>query len=115
MSKIRAIKYDPKTKIYSEEVITNYKDYSKLLECRTFDVIMPTSDMSIYIDDEGLFVEGNEVTQIQLTDGRTTQLAGILVFTGGVDRDGETLGFNGEIEELKTLVQETDLVVGYEE
>lgn len=113
MSKINVIKYDPKTKEFSNETVSKYTDYYTLLECRTFDVVSPMNDLSIYVDDEGALVEGNEVTEIRLPDGRKTQLVGNLVFAGAVDRDGEQLGINASMEDIKKMVFETDLVIGY--
>jgi len=114
MSKINVIKYDPSTEEFSNEVVKDYKDYYKLLDCKTFDVVSPMEDLSIYVDDEGLFKEGNEVTQINLPDGRSTKLAGILVFAGAVDNNGEQLGVNATVDDIKKIVSSTDLVVGYE-
>jgi len=113
MSNLRVVKYDPKTEVFSEETIEVYTDYYKLLECRTFDIVSPAKDINIFVDDEGLFKDGNAVSQINFTNGHSVKLAGILVFVGGVNEEGEVLSFKGDIEELKSLVLPTELVVGH--
>ena len=114
MSKISVIKYDCKTKEFTEETVTNWKDYSKLLECRTFDIVAPDENISLYVDDEGLMVEGNPVSEVTLPDGRKTKLAGHIIVAGGTDRDGNTLSFAGGLEMAKEMIAETDLEVGYD-
>jgi len=77
--------------IIDEEVsITNYKDYSKYLECDLFDVVSVewnSEQISIFVDDEGMMKEnfGRRVM------GYPDPLFGNMVITGGVDSNGETL------------------------
>lgn len=89
MSKpINVIVYNAEKQTLEEAVITNYKDYYKHLECRTFDVVSLGRKMSIFVDDDGLFVTPLFLTMVL---GYDQPLAGNLVFAGGVDSDGETL------------------------
>lgn len=94
---IRVVVYDKKgTGKWSEGVVKNYKDYYKLLDCSCFDVVRLSENISIYIDDEGLFVSHPQISTI-MGIGQVWQLAGNLVFTGGVDSDGNTLGLPEEV------------------
>ena len=50
---IRVVVYDKKgTGKWSEEVVKNYKDYYKLLDCSCFDVVRLSENINIYIDDD---------------------------------------------------------------
>lgn len=95
-NKIRAVsvKFDEsKNQLEINDIeIINYKDYYKYLECDLFDVVMTNyenTDISIFVDDEGLFKE-NIIYRI-IIGNNVFKLAGNMVFTGGVDEEGETL------------------------
>ena len=94
--KIRAIVYCPKTEKAEEVMLGGLDDYYKHLQCRTFDVVS-AERFDIYVDDEGMMVSGNLVTQI---DGIPVPLAGRLLFTGGVDGRGETLSLDDSVREV---------------
>jgi len=94
---MRAIAYNAKERTAEVVEITNYKDYYKYLNCRTFDIIQPHKNVSVFLDDEGLFVEDQSFS---LVSGYQEQLAGNLVFTGGVDSKGDTLPYKGSVEEV---------------
>ena len=94
---IRVVVYDKKwTGKWSEAVVKNYKDYYKLLDCSCFDVVRLSENISIYIDDEGLLVDDVQMSMV-MGLGHAWQLAGNLVFTGGVDSKGNTLGLPEDI------------------
>ena len=80
--------YNAEKQTLEDAVITNYKDYYKHLECRTFDVIQLGDKISIYVDDDGLCASPLYLT---LVFGVEQPLAGNLVFAGGVDKNGKTL------------------------
>jgi len=107
---IRAIKYDPRTKEFSEVTINGLDDYYKHLECRIFDIVRLSEDIDVYVDDEGLFNSGSPVTEL-IGFGREIMLAGVLLFTGGGDDMGDTMSFKGSIEDIQKIVKETNLVV----
>lgn len=112
MSKsIDVVLYNCETKEFSEEKISDYTDYYKLLNCQLFTVTMPSNDISLYVDDEGLFVSGNPVTLITHENGYENMLAGNIVFAGGVDDEGNTLSFEGGIPRASAMVTETNKVV----
>ena len=109
---IDVILYKVATEEFTEEKISNWRDYSKLLECSTFDIVAPDENISLYVDDEGLLKDGNGISQVTLPDGRKTKLAGNIVIAGGTDRDGDTLSFEGGLELAKKMISKTDLIVG---
>lgn len=72
-------------------------DYYKHLECSSFDI--QTVDfsgiqMSLYVDDEGLFKKGNIAYD---SDIFRSVLCGNILFLGGVGSEGETLELPKEI------------------
>ena len=80
--------YNAEKQTLEDAVITNYKDYYKHLECRTFDVIQLGDKISIYVDDDGWCASPLYLT---LVLGVEQPLAGNLVFAGVVDKNGNTL------------------------
>lgn len=86
--KINVVVYNAEKQTLEDAVITNYKDYYKHLECRTFDVIQLGDKISIYVDDDGWWASPLYLT---LVLGLGQPLAGNLVFAGGVDKNGNTL------------------------
>lgn len=106
--KIRVVKYDPRSKEFTEAEVSKSDDFYKLLECDLFDVVRVSDEIDIFVDDEGLLKSGNPVSEVAL-DWGNTKLAGILVFTGGVDHNGATLSLKASIDELRPLVRETNL------
>ena len=74
-----------------EVEIDTYKDYYKHLECTMFDAVRVSwndTDITIYVDDEGLLKSGNLGRHVH---GYPEPLFGNLVITGGVDSIGRTL------------------------
>ena len=74
-----------------ETDIKSYTDYYTHLNCDLFDVVMVEWDgeeISIYVDDEGMLKSGNLGCDVE---GYPQPLFGNLVFTGGVDEEGDTL------------------------
>ena len=79
----------------------DYRSLYTLLECQTFDVAVVQAgdeELSLYIDDEGLFVESQAFFMI---DGRV--LAGKSAVLG-CDDEGDTIGVNIELDELRKRV-----------
>lgn len=101
---MRAVLYSPEDETFKEVTIADWKDYSKLLECRYFDVVQLSKDIDIYIDDEGLMVENPHITRVK---GYFQPLAGKLIFTGGIDGRGNTTELKLSIDEIKKLIQFT--------
>ena len=86
--------------------ISTYKDYYKHLECSTFDVARVEwlgEEISLYIDDEGLFKEGNLGREVK---GYPQPLFGNIVICGGVDNKGNTL----EVPDCITLENINDFI-----
>jgi len=96
---MRAIVYNAKTREAKEVEIENYKDYYKHLDCRTFDIVRISESVNVYVDDEGLMVDN---PSFSLVAGYPEPLAGNLVFTGGADRDGNTLS---STESVKNVIK----------
>lgn len=89
-----------------ETDIKSYKDYYRHLNCDLFDVVMVEWDgeeISIYVDDEGMLKSGNLGCDVE---GYPQPLFGNLVFTGGVDEEGDTLPFpeNFTMQHIKRFV-----------
>ena len=103
---MKAILYNPQKKTTSIEDIQEFEDYYKLLNCGTFTVVTLDNGMDIYCDDEGLFVKDNIITQIE---GYPQPLAGNLLFLGGCDEEGETIG----LEENISIVQIENMLSYY--
>lgn len=84
----KVVVYNAEKQTLEDAVITNYKDYYKHLDCKHFDVVNLGRKVSIYIDDDGLYVSPLYLTLVM---GLEQPLAGNLVFAGGVDKNGNTL------------------------
>lgn len=97
-----------------ETDIKSYKDYYEHLKCELFDVVRVRwngEDISIFVDDEGLFKPNNYGRKVE---GYPNPLFGNMVICGGVDAEGDTLSlpdtfniinvlkFIGEIEYVTT-------------
>lgn len=83
--------------MYTLEDVASYKDYYKLIGCRTFDVVMVEymgHRLSVFVDDEGLFQSGNLGREIS---GYPQPIFGNIVITGDVDEMGETLALPEEL------------------
>jgi hypothetical protein len=73
------------------------EDYYNFLECRTFDIQTAHIlgyNISMYIDDEALFVKNNIVYNAGFF---RSPLAGNILFLGGIDKKGNTLELQKEI------------------
>jgi len=85
-----------------KDTVSDYKDYYKLIECTSFDVVRVTwkgQNLSLFVDDEGLFKPNNYGRDVVYDDtsDNMVKLFGTIVVTGDVDEDGETLGVPEEI------------------
>lgn len=82
---------------FEEVEIEKFEDYYKFLECETFDIQTTTifsKQVSMYIDDEGLFKKGNIAYNSPFFH---SPLCGNILFLGGADKDGKTLPLDGNI------------------
>lgn len=82
--------------------------------CHTVDCVGLAADLDMWLDDEGLLVEEPRInhgaTAIAAMYGKTFQpYVGTVVFTGGVDDEGNTLGLDAlQIKALRRAA-----VLGY--
>lgn len=110
---IIGILYNPKEVTFKKVTIdlnNDLKDYYKNLDCNCFQVINSTINnkhVSIFCDEEGLFVKDNIVSQVQ-----DFQLVGNLLFLGGVDSEGNTLSLPEDINSnvLNSLIEVIGIV-----
>lgn len=110
MKKINVIVYNAKMQLFTKEEITKLDDYYKFLECDMFAVVMPSENISLYVDDEGLLQSGNLISQIKYKNFET-KLAGNIIITGGVDDEGETLSCELSLIEVSNMISLTEYVV----
>jgi len=94
---------DPKNKtIEPYEYSDDWKDIGPILGCRTFD-IAGTDEFSVYVDDEGLYVEDKHFFTIR---EYPQPLVGKALLLGPVDYDtGETTECTFTLDEVKDRVQ----------
>ncbi len=86
---MQAYLIDPHTK--TTEAIDysgDWQDISKLIGCDYFDVVTTREGLSIYVDDEGLYRQGQAFFA---WNGLPVPLAGKALVLGPVDDEGETL------------------------
>ena len=96
--------------VYEAE-IGEYTDYYEHLKCEMFDVVsisvidknMVKHDLSIFVDDEGLFKPNNVG---RLVGNYPQPLFGNLVIMGGVDEEGETLDCTLDLIDVVNMVSE---------
>ena len=79
------------------------KSIYKHIDCRTFDVVNIDGTNSIYVDDEGLFVENQLYFEYSGSE-RVIQLAGNGLILG-VDDEGEAISPTINIEEVRAKVR----------
>ena len=92
----------------------NIEDIYKYIESPIMDVVSICIDehqVSVYVDDEGLLKTDNLGRDVK---GYPNPLFGSLLFLGGVDNYGRTLGLDDEItiETIKDIVSEPRYRVG---
>lgn len=100
---MRAILIDPFTKTIEEvDYSGDYKDIYGLIECDLFTTVyLPnTSDDTLFVDDEGLYVENQKFFKI---DGFEQPLAGRGLLLG-TDEEGESIDCMSTVEEVKAIV-----------
>lgn len=87
----------------------NIQFYYDNIECTHFDVAR-FDGFDVYVDDNGLITSGNVVCEY--TQGEfKVPLAGNLVFTKGVDAEGETTFFDNEdIADVDMIIEIIDMV-----
>lgn len=54
---MKALLIDPKTQTITPLEINDWRDIAPALECDLFDVVSVDPNVSIYVDDEGLYVQ----------------------------------------------------------
>tara|TARA_R100000234_G_C4909966_1_gene139412 strand:- start:256 stop:585 length:330 start_codon:yes stop_codon:yes gene_type:complete len=87
------------TEVEHDNTLENIYD---LLDCRTFDVVRIDETDSIYIDDEGLFVNDQLFFEYG-GDAQSVRLAGNGLILG-VDDEGNSISPKTTIEEVKGRV-----------
>tara|TARA_R100000231_G_scaffold78079_1_gene60465 strand:+ start:328 stop:657 length:330 start_codon:yes stop_codon:yes gene_type:complete len=87
------------TEVEHDNTLDNIYD---LLDCRTFDVVRIDEVDSIYVDDEGLFVEDQLFFEFG-GDAQAVRLAGNGLILG-VDDEGNSTSPNITLEEVKGKV-----------
>jgi hypothetical protein len=100
---MRAILIDPFTQTIEEvDYSGDYKDIYGLIECDLFTTVyLPnTSDDTLFVDDEGLYVENQRFFKI---DGFEQPLAGCGLLLG-TDKEGESTDCMSTVEEVKAIV-----------
>lgn len=100
---MRAILIDPFTQTIEEvDYSGDYKDIYGLIECDLFTTVyLPnTSDDTLFVDDEGLYVENQRFFKI---DGFEQPLAGRGLMLG-TDEEGESVDCMSTVEEVKAIV-----------
>ena len=100
---MRAILIDPFTQTIEEvDYSGDYKDIYCLIECDLFTTVyLPnTSDDTLFVDDEGLYVENQRFFKI---DGFEQPLAGRGLLLG-TDEEGESIDCMSTVEEVKAIV-----------
>ncbi|MCF6244338.1 MAG: DUF3846 domain-containing protein [Sulfurovum sp.] len=80
----------------------------ELLECRTVDCVR-LKDCDVWIDDEGIMVQDNPVMELLIENAPSPHnkliLAGNLLFSKGVDDEGETTWFSLEDKEDRKKIE----------
>jgi len=100
---MRAILIDPFTQTIEEvDYSGDYKDIYGLIQCDLFTTVyLPnTSDDTLFVDDEGLYVENQRFFKI---DGFHQPLAGCGLLLG-TDKEGESTDCMSTVEEVKAIV-----------
>ena len=100
---MRAILINPFTQTIEEvDYSGDYKDIYSLIECDLFTTVyLPnTSDDTLFVDDEGLYVENQRFFKI---DGFEQPLAGRGLLLG-TDEEGESVDCMSTVEEVKAIV-----------
>jgi len=100
---MRAILIDPFTQTIEEvDYSGDYKDIYGLIQCDLFTTVyLPnTSDDTLFVDDEGLYVENQRFFKI---DGFEQPLAGRGLMLG-TDEEGESVDCMSTVEEVKAIV-----------
>lgn len=81
-----------------------YPQLAPTIHCKWFDIVSTTikgKEVSIYVDDEGLFVEGQEFFHV---DGYANPLGGWGLIFGGSDEEGNTLEVPFAAREIEDAV-----------
>jgi len=100
---MRAILIDPFTQTIEEvDYSGDYKDIYGLIQCDLFTTVyLPnTSDDTLFVDDEGLYVENQKFFKIS---GFHQPLAGCGLLLG-TDKEGESTDCMSTVEEVKAIV-----------
>ena len=78
----------------------DFREIYDFIECRTFDVVSLSDADDLYVDDEGLLVEGNQ--RYFSWSGRNFAGMGLIM---GHDGEGETTATNYDLQEVIDRVE----------
>tara|TARA_R110000803_G_scaffold139545_2_gene206185 strand:- start:976 stop:1338 length:363 start_codon:yes stop_codon:yes gene_type:complete len=96
---IDVIKQEIKEVIHDDTLESIYK----FVDCRAFDVVNIDQENTLYVDDEGLFVEDQLFFEYSGDTGNKVQLAGNSLLLG-YNRNGETIEPSLTLEHVKSKV-----------
>ena len=92
--------------------VNNYKDYYKILDCDTFDIVTRKFGdewLDIYCDDEGLLKSGNKPSILTFCDGNLVeQIVGNAFITSHND-EGDTISLNDE--QIKKVMDTVTVII----
>tara|TARA_R100001129_G_scaffold177065_1_gene151643 strand:- start:742 stop:1158 length:417 start_codon:yes stop_codon:yes gene_type:complete len=103
---MKAILINPKLKLINEiNYSGDYKDISKLTECRIFTCVYPFDNCedTIYLDDEGLLKQSNYCFTFDCDNGQTQPLMGNALILGTND-EGDSKDIETSLDEIKKRV-----------
>ncbi len=110
MYPIEVIVYNAQMSLFTKETLNSIEDYYKFLDCRIFDMVEINKDITLYVDDEGLFKSGNNVSDVKYEDFER-KIAGNIIVTGGIDDEGNDLPCKLSIIQVSKLIEQTEYVV----
>lgn len=92
--------------------VNSYKDYYKILDCDTFDIVTRKFGdewLDIYCDDEGLLKSGNKPSILTFCDGNVVeQIVGNAFITSHND-DGDAISLNDE--QIKKVMDTVTVII----
>jgi len=115
MSKaIVVVVIDPFTETVKQQMITDNENpdlFTKLMDCRVFDVVRLGSNVIMYVDDEGLLLNNNRYFKLG-DEPDAHGYAGISIIACA-DKVGGTISYKNDISTIEELV--TFMPDGYSE
>lgn len=98
---MKAILIDPVAQTVTETNVKDWKDISPALNCRVFDIVQVAPNVSIYVDDEGLFVQGQ---QFFLHRAYPQPLAGHGLVLGFDDQTGDSTDCPITVDQVRSQI-----------